>query len=83
MANQLLEMPVKKALITMTAPAAIGMLMTFLFQLVDSYFIGQLGEKELAAISFSYPVYFFLISFLWAVPLRYRPMLAKHWVAKI
>lgn len=63
MANPLLEMPVKKALITMTAPAAIGMLMTFLFQLVDSYFIGQLGEKELAAISFSYPVYFFLISF--------------------
>lgn len=63
MINPLLQLPVKKALITMTAPAAVSMLMTFLFQLVDSYFIGQLGEKELAAISFSYPVYFFLISF--------------------
>jgi len=30
---------------------------------VDSYFIGQLGAEELAAISFSYPVYFFLLSF--------------------
>ncbi|MEH6449593.1 MAG: MATE family efflux transporter [Oleispira sp.] len=63
MTNPLLKMPVKKALITMAAPAAVGMLMTFLFQLVDSYFIGQLGSAELAAISFSYPVYFFLISF--------------------
>lgn len=63
MTNPLLQMPVKKALITMAAPAAVGMLMTFLFQLVDSYFIGQLGSEELAAISFSYPVYFFLLSF--------------------
>lgn len=63
MTNPLLEMPIKQALITMAAPAAIGMLMTFLFQLVDSYFIGQLGSKELVAISFSYPVYFFLVSF--------------------
>ncbi len=63
MTNPLLQMPVKKALITMAAPAAVGMLMTFLFQLVDSYFIGQLGAEELAAISFSYPVYFFLLSF--------------------
>lgn len=63
MTNPLLKMPVKKALITMAAPAAVGMLMTFLFQLVDSYFIGQLGSAELAAISFSYPIYFFLVSF--------------------
>lgn len=62
MTNPLLQMPVKKALITMAAPAAVGMLMTFLFQLVDSYFIGQLGSQELAAISFAYPIYFFLVS---------------------
>ncbi len=55
MTNALLEKPVKQALLTMAAPAAIGMLMTFLFQLVDTYFIGQLGTAELAAISFAYP----------------------------
>jgi Na+-driven multidrug efflux pump len=37
--------------------------MTFLFQLVDTFFIGQLGTKELAAISFSYPIYIFIVSF--------------------
>lgn len=59
----LLNKPVKKALVSMAAPAAFGMLMTFLFQLVDTFFIGQLGTKELAAISFSYPIYIFIVSF--------------------
>jgi len=59
----LLNKPVKKVLVSMAAPAAFGMLMTFLFQLVDTYFIGQLGTKELAAISFSYPIYIFIVSF--------------------
>ncbi|NRB40001.1 MAG: MATE family efflux transporter [Pseudomonadales bacterium] len=63
MDNAILQQPVKNALITMAAPAAFGMLMTFMFQLVDSYFVGQLGSEELAAISFAYPVYFFVISF--------------------
>lgn len=38
--------------------------MTFLFQLVDTYFVGKLGTQELAAISFAYPVYFLIISFV-------------------
>jgi len=46
----------------MAAPAAVGMLITFLFQLVDTYFVGKLGTQELAAVSFSFPVYFLFIS---------------------
>jgi putative MATE family efflux protein len=64
MANTLLHQPVKTALISMAAPAAFGMLMTFLFQLVDTYFVGQLGTQQLSAISFAYPVYFFIVSFI-------------------
>ena len=52
-----------QTLLQMGMPVAIGMLMTFLFQLVDSYFIGQLGAKELAVISFSFPVYLLLLGF--------------------
>lgn len=62
MAQDILEKPVKEALITMAAPASVGMLMTFLFQLVDTYFVGQLGTQELAAISFSYPIYILVVS---------------------
>lgn len=64
MANNLLHKPVQKALMLMAAPAAFGMLMTFLFQLVDSYFVGQLGTAQLAAISFAYPIYLLIVSFV-------------------
>lgn len=50
-----------KALISMSVPISIGMLSTFLFQVIDTYFIGQLGASELAALSFSSTVYFLLV----------------------
>ena len=62
MSHPLLTKPVKTALLSMAAPAAFGMLMTFLFQLVDSYFVGQLGTQPLAAMSFAYPVYILIVS---------------------
>jgi len=46
----------------MIVPVAIGMLTTFTFQLADTYFIGKLGTRELAAVSFAYPVYFLIVS---------------------
>lgn len=60
---KILTSPVRPALISMTAPAAFGMLMTFMFQLIDTYFVGKLGTQELAAMSFSYPVYILVVSF--------------------
>ena len=62
MSNDILEKPVRKTLLAMAAPAAIGMLLTFLFQLVDTYFLGKLGGSALAAISFAYPVYILIVS---------------------
>ncbi|WP_028022494.1 MATE family efflux transporter [Enterovibrio calviensis] len=59
--SPLLTQPIRRALLTMAAPTAVGMLLTFLFQLVDTYFIGQLGVNELTAISFSYPIYILII----------------------
>ena len=45
----------------MSLPISIGMLSTFLFQVVDTYFVGQLGPDALAALSFSSTVYFLLL----------------------
>lgn len=63
MESPLLTQPVRPALIKMATPAAFGMLMTFMFQLVDTYFVGQLGTAELAAMSYSYPIYILVVSF--------------------
>ncbi|WP_232312718.1 MATE family efflux transporter [Enterovibrio coralii] len=67
MNNALLEKPIGSALVFMAAPTAIGMLLTFLFQLVDTYFIGQLGVKSLTAISFTYPVYILIVGFFMGI----------------
>jgi MATE family, multidrug efflux pump len=77
MASDILQKPVASTLIAMTAPAAFGMLVTFLFQLVDTYFIGQLGTKELAAISFSYPIYLFIASFFMGIAAGVSSTVAK------
>lgn len=43
-------------LVSQTAPMIIGVAAIMSVGLVDSYFIGQLGAKELAAVSFIFPV---------------------------
>ncbi len=45
----------------MSIPISMGMLSTFLFQIVDTYFIGKLGGNALAALSFSATILFILV----------------------
>ena len=45
----------------MSLPISVGMLSTFLFQVVDTYFVGKLGPDSLAALSFSSVIYFLLV----------------------
>jgi len=52
----LVEGSVAKILIRMTAPMVMGMLGVVAFNLADTFFVGQLGIKELAALSFTFPV---------------------------
>ena len=53
--------PVNRALFAMSAPISLGMLSTFLFQVVDTWFVGRLGTAELAALSFSSALFFLLV----------------------
>lgn len=40
----------------LTAPMTVGMLGMIVFNLTDTYFVGQLGSLELAALFFTFPV---------------------------
>ena len=53
---------IKKQLFNLTWPMLFGMLGIVIFNLVDTYFIGQLGVQQLAAMSFSFPVIMFINS---------------------
>ena len=47
---------VRHHLINMTVPVLFGISMLMLQGFVDAYFIGQVGDRELAALSFGYPI---------------------------
>ena len=54
-----------KQIFTMSFSMGIGMLSVIGFNLADTYFIGKLGDTELAAISLTFPVimFFFGLTF--------------------
>jgi len=54
--RRLLEDPVGKTLIRLAAPMAIGITAILFFNLVDTFWVGQLGPTELAAMGFTFPV---------------------------
>jgi putative MATE family efflux protein len=58
----LLNNDIAETLRKMTLPMIVGMVVLMTFGLVDTFFIGMLGTQELAAISFTFPVTFTVIS---------------------
>ena len=61
--NIMLNSPVLKALIFLSLPTMFGMFSIFFINLVDAYYIGLLGVLPLAAVSFSLPIIFIMMSF--------------------
>ena len=53
---KLTEGNITKLLIKLTLPMMAGMVSMLVFNLVDTFYIGQLGKNELAAMSFTFPV---------------------------
>lgn len=47
---------VPKQLFYLTMPMIAGMISLVVFNLTDTFFVGRLGEKQLAALSFTFPV---------------------------
>ena len=48
--------PIPKALMALGIPIMIGMLINALYNLVDAYFVGSLGERQMGAISVVFPL---------------------------
>lgn len=52
------EGPIGPAIISLMIPMMIGMVALVSYNIADTWFIGQLGTMELAAVSFTFPVAF-------------------------
>ena len=76
--HKLVEGSVREALIRMTTPMIIGMLMMFTFNMVDTLFISFLGTEPLTAISFTFPVGFTVMSMAIGLGIGASAVVAKH-----
>ncbi len=57
------EAPVSKAVITMAVPTMISMLVTVIYNMADTFFIGQTGDSmQVAAVSLATPVFMLLMA---------------------
>ncbi|RUO61400.1 MATE family efflux transporter [Pseudidiomarina marina] len=61
-AKSLLHDPIQPTLWRMTWPVIIGVLTLISFNVVDTFFVGMLGTDPLAAVSFTFPVTFTIVS---------------------
>nr|WP_298248786.1 MATE family efflux transporter [uncultured Halomonas sp.] len=60
--RELLDGPIAATLLRKTLPVIGGMIAMMSFNLVDTWFISRLGTEPLAAVSFTFPVVFTVIS---------------------
>ncbi|MFH1317225.1 MAG: MATE family efflux transporter [Candidatus Woesearchaeota archaeon] len=67
----------KKALLILATPILIGMLVQTLYNVVDTAFVGRLGAESIAALTFSFPLFFILISLTVGVGAGINSLIAR------
>lgn len=61
--NKMGTMPVVKLIFNMSLPIMFSMLIMALYNIVDSIFVGKIGEEALTAVSLAFPIQNLMISF--------------------
>ncbi|MEJ6475234.1 MATE family efflux transporter [Pseudoalteromonas piscicida] len=75
--NDILHGDIGATLKRMTIPMIFGMITLMMFNLVDTFFISMLGTEPLAAISFTFPVTFTVISLAIGLGIGTSAVIAK------
>lgn len=79
--KNLVEGNIKKQLFDLTWPMLLGMIGMVIFNLVDTYFVGQLGVQQLAAMSFSFPVIMFINSLSQGIGIGTSSLISRNIIA--
>ena len=68
---------IKSHLARTSIPMAFGLIAIISFQIVDTYFIAQLGENQLTAISFTFPITYLLFSIMMGIGIGTSSVLSR------
>ena len=73
----LLNAPIRPTLVRMTIPMMFGIVSLMLFNLADIWFVAQLGTEPMAALAFTFPVSFSVVSLAIGLGIGTSATLAK------
>jgi len=68
---------VPKKLMELSLPMMLGIVSMVAFNLIDTFYVGQLGKTELAALSFTFPVIMVLFSFIQGLGIGATALISK------
>jgi Na+-driven multidrug efflux pump len=68
---------IRQHLIQLTIPMIFGLLSLVAFNLIDTYFVGQLGEDQLAALSFTFPVIMIIFSLIQGIGIGATALISR------
>jgi len=75
--NDLTQGPVARTLFLLSAPMMVGVSSSILVQAFEVYFIGQLGTKEIAAVTFTFPLTMALSSIALGISIGTSSVIAR------
>ena len=56
--RKMTETPIPKLILSLAAPTILSMLITSIYNLADTFFVGQIGDpNQLAALSITFPIF--------------------------
>ena len=73
----MLEGPVESTLLRLALPMMMGIVSVMLINIVDTFYIGQLGVRKMAAISFAFPVISTLMSLVFGIGIGTSAVLSR------
>lgn len=80
-AKNLTEGNIKKLLFKLAWPMLMGMMGMVIFNIADTYFIGKLGVKQLAAMSFTFPIVMFINALSQSVGIGTSSLISRNIIA--
>ena len=76
--NILGSLPVPKLVWTMSAPIMLSMLMSAIYNLVDSIYVAQVSELDFLALSYAYPVQLMMVAFCAGTGVGFNALFAQR-----
>ncbi|NQU79489.1 MATE family efflux transporter [Candidatus Woesearchaeota archaeon] len=76
--DKLLNGSVIKSLLAIALPVIAAYILQTVYQLIDTFWVGRLGTKAVAAVSLSFPILFLLISFSIGLSMAAAILIAQY-----